>query len=136
VAVRMRGMAVIPIELFESAVHLRQGGKIHVGTGLVDPGQDGWQLMAFHAKTAADVHADHWEVHPEAEEILSCLIGKIRLYLRPERPGQEEEEIRLVAGTAAVVPRGRWHRIELDIPSNILAVTLPRGSRLEKRIGA
>jgi hypothetical protein len=38
-----------------------------------------------------------------------------------------------MAGTAAIVPRGRWHRIELDIPSNIMAVTLPRGSRLEKR---
>ncbi|MEV0151953.1 hypothetical protein AB0H64_44090, partial [Nonomuraea sp. NPDC050733] len=28
--------------------------------------------MAFHAKTDADVHADRWEVHPAAEEIVSC----------------------------------------------------------------
>ncbi|WP_307845136.1 cupin domain-containing protein [Planomonospora sp. ID67723] len=102
----------------------------------MDADRDGWQLRAFHAKTDADVHADHWEVHPEAEEVVSCLIGKMRLYLRPERPGQEEEEIRLTAGTAAIVPRGRWHRIELDIPSTIMAVTLPRGSRLEKRAEA
>ncbi|WP_239114977.1 cupin domain-containing protein [Planotetraspora kaengkrachanensis] len=102
----------------------------------MDSDQDGWQLTAFYARTDADVHADHWEVHPEAEEIVSCLIGKIRLYLRPEQPGQQEEEIRLTAGTAAIVPRGRWHRIKLDIPSNIMAVTLPRGSRLEKRTEA
>ncbi|MGN9843288.1 cupin [Nonomuraea sp. H19] len=129
-------MTVTPIDLFASFLRLHQGGEIHAGKRAMDSDQDGWQLMAFHAKTDADVHADHWEVHPEAEEVVSCLIGKIRLYLRPERPGQEEEEIRLVAGTAAIVPRGRWHRIELDIPSNIMAVTLPRGSRLEKRTEA
>ncbi|WP_327589871.1 cupin domain-containing protein [Nonomuraea sp. NBC_00507] len=129
-------MTVTSIDLLASSVHLHQGGTIHAGKRTTDFDQDGWQLLAFHAKTAADVHADHWEVHPEAEEIVACLIGKIRLYLRPERPGQQEEEIRLTAGTAAIVPRGRWHRIELDIPSNIMAVTLPRGSRLEPRAEA
>ncbi|MEV4888703.1 cupin [Nonomuraea sp. NPDC055795] len=122
-------MTITPIDLFASPLHLHQDGRVKAGT----PGQDGWRLTTFHAKTGADVHADHWEIHPEADELVSCLIGKIRLYLRPERPGRPEEEIRLIAGTAAVVPRGRWHRIELDIPSNIMAVTLPRGSRLEKR---
>ncbi|WP_433445328.1 cupin [Nonomuraea sp. CA-141351] len=126
-------MTVTPIDLLASFLHLHQGGEIHAGKRPLDFGQDGWQVVAFHAKSDADVRADHWEVHPEAEEVVSCLIGKIRLYLRPERPGQQEEEIRLMAGTAAIVPRGRWHRIELDIPSNIMAVTLPRGSRLEKR---
>ncbi|HUR01969.1 MAG TPA: cupin [Nonomuraea sp.] len=126
-------MTVTSIELFASSIHLHQGGKVHAERRTTDSDQDGWQLRAFHAKTDADVHADHWEVHPEAEEVVSCIIGKIRLYLRPERAGQEEEEIRLVAGTAAIVPRGRWHRIALDIPSNIMVVTLPRGSRLEKR---
>ncbi|MEU5989405.1 cupin [Spirillospora sp. NPDC047418] len=126
-------MTVTPIDLFGSAVHLRQGGTIHTGGAAAAPDEDGWRLTALHAKTGADVHADHWEVHPEADEVVSCLIGKIRLYLRPERAGRREEEIRLTAGTAAVVPRGRWHRIELDVPSTIMAVTLPRGSRLEKR---
>ncbi|MFI6600861.1 cupin [Nonomuraea sp. NPDC050536] len=129
-------MTVTPIDLFASSVHLHRGGKIHVEKETTDSDQDGWRLRAFHAKTDADVHAGHWEVHPEAEEVVSCLIGKIRLYLRPELPGHEEEEIRLVAGTAAIVPRGRWHRIELDIPSNIMAITLPRGSLLEKRAEA
>ncbi|GAA4104388.1 cupin [Actinomadura miaoliensis] len=126
-------MAVIPIDLFASSIRLQQGGRIRADRRTADVDQDGWRLRAFHAKTDADVHAGHWEVHPEAEEVVSCLIGKIRLYLRPERPGQEEEEISLTAGTAAIVPRGRWHRIELDTPSTIMAVTLPRGSRLEER---
>lgn len=118
-------MTVTPIDLFASSLHLLQGGEIHAGER--DSDQDGWQLTAFHAKTGAS----QWEMHPEADEVVSCLIGKIRLYLRAEGPGEEEEEIRLLAGTAAIVPRGRWHRIELDIPSNIMAITLPRGSRLE-----
>ncbi|SNS11048.1 cupin [Actinomadura mexicana] len=126
-------MTVTPIDLFSCSLHLHRGGEIQAGPRALDPERDGWRLTAFHAKTDADVHADHWEVHPEAEEVVSCLIGMIRLYLRPEEPGQREEEIRLTAGTAAIVPRGRWHRLELDTPSNVLAVTLPRGSRLEKR---
>jgi hypothetical protein len=47
----------------------------------------------------------------------------------PEQPGAAEE-IKLAAGTAVIVPRGRWHRIDLAASSDIMAVTLPRGSRL------
>lgn len=42
----------------------------------------------------------------------------------------------LIVGTAVIVPRGRRHRIELDAPSDIMAVTLLPGSRLEKRTKA
>ncbi|MER7364707.1 cupin [Nonomuraea wenchangensis] len=129
-------MSVTPIDLFASSVHLDQEGRIRAGRRTADLDGDGWRLTALHAKTGADVHVGHWEVHPEAEEIVSCLVGKIRLFLRPEGPGEQEEEVRLTAGTAVIVPRGRWHRIELDIPSDILAVTLPRGSRLERRVEA
>jgi hypothetical protein len=125
-------MTVTPIELFDSRIHLHRGGRIHAGARLADPGTDGWQLRAFHARTGADVHADRWRANPDAEEIVSCVIGKIRLFLRPERPGQQEEEIRLTAGTAAVVPRGRWHRIQLDIPSTIMMITPPGGALLEE----
>jgi len=98
-----------------------------------DAGRDGWQLMTFHVETDADLHADHWEVHPDAEELVSCLTGGIRLVLRPEPPGDPEEEIALTPGTAVIVPRGRWHRLALDAPGDIMSVTLPRGSLLEKR---
>ncbi|MFI9592672.1 cupin [Nonomuraea sp. NPDC052265] len=128
-------MTVTPFELFASSIRLDQGGGIHAAGRHTDPGQDGWQLTAFQAKTDDDVHADHWEIHPEAERVVSCLIGKIRLHLRPQEPGEQEDEeieIRLTAGRAAIVPRGRWHRIRLDIPSVVMTVTLPRGSRLEK----
>ncbi|MFE9623683.1 cupin [Streptomyces sp. NPDC006527] len=129
-------MTVTAIDLFSSFLHLRQGGEVHAGQPVFDHEGDGWQVMTFHCETDADVHADHWEVHPEADEVVSCLNGSIRLCLRPEQPGQEEEQIALAAGSAVIVPRGRWHRIALDATSDIMSVTLPRGSRLEKRTEA
>lgn len=89
--------------------------------------------MSFHVETDADAHADHWEVHPEAEEIVACLTGGIRLYFRPQGPGDAEQECAVTAGNAVIVPRGRWHRIELDAPSDIMSLTRGRGSRLEQR---
>jgi hypothetical protein len=128
-------MTVAPIELSASGIHLSRGGRIHAGARPADAGRDRWHLKAFHARTGDDVHADHWQANTQADEFVSCIIGKIRLYLCPERPGRqgEEEEIRLTAGTAAIVPRGRWHRIQLDIPSTIMIITQPCGGRSERR---
>ncbi|MFD9634855.1 cupin domain-containing protein [Streptomyces violascens] len=123
-----------PIDLFTSFIHLGDGGQVHPEPQVFkDSGRDGWHLMTFHVETDADVHADHWEVHPEAEELVTCLTGGIRLYFRPERQGEQEEETKLTPGAAVIVPRGRWHRIELDAPSDIMSVTVRRGSRLERR---
>ncbi|MCB5178999.1 cupin domain-containing protein [Streptomyces antimicrobicus] len=129
-------MTAAPIDLFSSFLHLDPSGRVSAEPPVFDTERDGWQLMTFHVETDADVHGDHWEVHSAADELVSCLTGGIRLHFRPERPGEAEEEIRLTAGTAAVVPRGRWHRIALDGPSDIMSVTLPRGSRLQRRTEA
>ncbi|SEE46184.1 Cupin domain-containing protein [Streptomyces sp. 2112.3] len=127
-------MTVTPIDLFASFIHLRPDGQARAEQPVFDTERDGWQLMTFHVESDADLHADHWEVHPEAEELVACLSGGIRLVLRPERPG-DEEEIKLPAGTAAIVPRGQWHRLALDAPGDIISLTMPRGSRLEQRTG-
>jgi mannose-6-phosphate isomerase-like protein (cupin superfamily) len=129
-------VSVVPIQLSASSLRLRRGGGIRAERDAQGSASDDWRLTVFHAKTAEDVHSDHWEVHPDADEVVSCLIGKIRLCLRAEpaeAAGRGAEEVRLPAGTAAIVPRGRWHRIELDVPSSIMTVTVPRGSRLEQR---
>ncbi|GHI41555.1 cupin [Streptomyces violascens] len=128
---------VPPIDLFARFIHLGDGGQVRPEPReFNDSGRDGWHLMTFHVETDADVHADHWEVHPEAEELVACLTGGIRLYFRPEQQGEQEAEVELAAGTAVVVPRGRRHRIELDAPSDIMSVTVRDGSRLERRADA
>ncbi|MEV4803236.1 hypothetical protein AB0K18_24800 [Nonomuraea sp. NPDC049421] len=121
-------VAVTPFDLLMSTVLLSASGEIHAGRRSID--RDGWRLRVLHARTATDVHGGHWALHPEADELVSCIVGKIRLYLRGE--GRGEEEIRLCAGTAAIVPRGRCHRIALDIPSTILTATLPPANRLDQ----
>lgn len=126
-------MTAAPIDLFSSFIHLDQSGEVSAARPVFDSERDGWQLMTFHVETDADVHGDHWEIHTEADELVSCLAGGVRLCCRPERPGEKEEEVTLAAGTAVIVPRGRWHRIALDGPSDIMSVTLPRGSRLQSR---
>ncbi|MFE9555780.1 cupin domain-containing protein [Streptomyces sp. NPDC006692] len=126
-------MTVTPIDLFGSFIHLHQDGRANAEPRKFDPSGEGWQVMAFHVETGADVHADHWEVHPSADEVVACLTGAIRLCFRPQAEGDEEEEVKVAAGTAVIVPRGRWHRIALDAPGDLLVVTLPRGSHLEKR---
>lgn len=66
-------------------------------------------------------------------EAVCCLTGGVRLHLRPVRPGGSEDMVSLQAGTAVVVPRGRWHRLELDAPSDLMSIILCHGTRLEER---
>ncbi|MEU8306991.1 cupin domain-containing protein [Actinomadura sp. NPDC048955] len=124
-----------PIDMFASALTFHPDGAVRAAEPRMTSDDGGWQVAAFRVETDEDVHADHWEVHPAAEEAVCCLSGGLRIYLRPEEPGGEEEVVRLAAGTAVVVPRGRWHRLELDGPSDVMSVTLRRGSRIEKRTG-
>ncbi|MER6625384.1 MULTISPECIES: hypothetical protein [unclassified Streptomyces] len=40
-----------------------------------------------------------------------------------------------VAGAAVIVPRGRRHRLEPDVPGDLMPITLRHGTRLGKRTG-
>ncbi|QKG20610.1 cupin [Actinomadura verrucosospora] len=123
-----------PIDMFALALTFHPDGAVRGAERRMTTDDGGWQVATFHVETDADVHADHWEVHPAAEEAVCCLSGGgLRMYFRPEEPGGEEEMTRLPAGSAVIVPRGRWHRIELDGPSDIMSITLRRGSLQEKR---
>ncbi|MFI5570917.1 cupin [Streptomyces sp. NPDC051740] len=129
-------MTTTTIDLFTSALHFHPDGDVRAAERqMTSSGSDAWQIATFHVETAADVHADHWEMHPQAEEAVCCLTGGVRLYFRPDTPGGAEDMVRLRAGTAAIVPRGRWHRLELDAPSDLMSITLRDGTRLEKRTG-
>lgn len=119
------------VDLFASFVHLYDDGRVEPAERTFGSGEPGWHVMTFHAETDAEVHADYWEKHTEADELVACLSGEIRLYLRTGEG--EEPAVPLTAGHAIAVPRGTWHRIELSCPSDIMSITFPRGSRLEQR---
>ncbi|MES9523735.1 cupin [Streptomyces capoamus] len=123
-----------PIDLFASALHIHPDGDVRAGERRMTSSDSGdWQLATFHVETDVDVHADHWEMHPQADEAVCCLTGGVRLYLRPVRPDDTEDMVKLQPGTAVIVPRGRWHRLELDAPSDLMSITLRHGTRLEER---
>lgn len=126
-----------PIDLFASALHIHPDGDVRAGERrMTSSDSGGWQLATFHVETDVDVHADHWEMHPQADEAVCCLTGGVRLYLRPVRPDDTddtEDMVKLQPGTAVIVPRGRWHRLELDAPSDLMSITLRHGTRLEER---
>ncbi|MFI9365022.1 cupin domain-containing protein [Kitasatospora sp. NPDC053057] len=125
---------IAAVDLFASALHIDPDGDVRATERRMTGGDsDAWQIATFHVETDADVHADHWEMHPAAEEAVCCLAGGVRVYFRPAEPGAAEELVPLAAGTAVVVPRGRWHRLELDAPSDLMSITLRNGTRLERR---
>ncbi|MFI0961187.1 cupin [Streptomyces sp. NPDC021080] len=127
---------VSPVDLFASALHIHPDGGVRAAERRMTSGDPGaWQIATFHVENDAEVHADHWEMHPEAEEAVCCLTGGVRLYFRPTGPDEPEHMVPLRAGTAAIVPRGRWHRLELDTASDLMSITLRRGTRLERRAG-
>lgn len=121
-------------DLFTTMLSFEPDGGVRPGERSFTGGYDaGWQAAAFHAETDAQVHADHWEMHPEADEAVCCLSGGLRVYFR-NADGEDgpEEMTRLPAGSAVIVPRGRWHRLELEAPSDLLSITPRRGTRLEE----
>ncbi|MDA4109148.1 cupin domain-containing protein [Mycolicibacterium holsaticum] len=128
-------MTVSPIDLYSAAIRLAGQHRAQHTERRFDAALDGWHIMAFRAETDDDSHADYWEMHPGADEVVTCLTGAIRMYLRAEDAG-DDEEIALAEGTAVIVPRGRWHRIEVDEPSDILAVTVLENTRLQARANA
>ena len=125
-----------PVDLSGHGVRLYPDGRVAAEPHPMHPAEDGWTLAIFAAETDADVHGDHWEMHPAGDELVTVLSGQIRIFLRPEGPSAgEEEPVTLAAGSAFVMPRGRWHRIEVPGPSRLMAITLRPGTRLERRAG-
>jgi mannose-6-phosphate isomerase-like protein (cupin superfamily) len=128
-------MASEHIDLFApSGLRLHPGGIVEVETPPRMTGQqDDWMVASFHAESDHDVHGDYWEIHPAGQEVVSVLSGHVRLVLRAESEDLQDESVTLATGTAYVVPQNRWHRLEVDGPTDLQSITSRRGTRLERR---
>ncbi|WP_433323476.1 MFS transporter [Spirillospora sp. CA-294931] len=121
-------MSLATIDLFTAGIRIHEDGRVDAGERRMSGDADGWQVAAFRAETDADVHADHWEIHPDSEELVCLLSGELRFYVRGA-----DAPTTLTPGTAVIVPRDTWHRLELGAPSDLLVITQRAGSRLEER---
>ncbi|MFF0453662.1 cupin domain-containing protein [Nocardia africana] len=124
-------MRLAPVDLFARGIRMLPDGRVFDEQRRMSGDMEGWTLATFRVATDADVHGDHWEMHPSGEELVAVLSGGIRMYLREAGDGADPVSLR--AGQAFIVPRGRWHRIEVDEPSELMSLTLRRGTELEKR---
>jgi mannose-6-phosphate isomerase-like protein (cupin superfamily) len=81
----------------------------------------------------ASVHADHWECHPDGDEVLCVLEG--RLLAAVDRHGTTEEAV-IGRGQAFIVPRRSWHRLRVLEPGRLLFFTPRAGTVLRPHASA
>lgn len=85
---------------------------------------DGRLIMSF--ELAEDM--SHWEMHPAGDEILLALSGRMAVVLQGATDGDPDESFALKAGEAFVVPRGRWHRLNVIEPGEVVFMTPGEGT--------
>jgi mannose-6-phosphate isomerase-like protein (cupin superfamily) len=67
-----------------------------------------------------------WEMHPAGDEIVYLLSGAVSLILEEEGG---ERSVELGARMAYRIPRGRWHRMRVRAPGEMLFITRGAGTR-------
>jgi hypothetical protein len=60
------------------------------------------------------------EMHPDADELLYLVCGRVRVRLELDSGARDVE---LGADQAIVVPRGVWHRIFIEEPGRLVHIT-------------
>jgi mannose-6-phosphate isomerase-like protein (cupin superfamily) len=78
-------------------------------------------------RTNDDVHASKWERHPNGDELLCVVSGRIDVVL--EEPSGERV-IPLEPLSALIVPQGVWHRLLVKEPAVLVGVTRPADTQL------
>jgi len=85
---------------------------------LVERSSGTWRINGYTIESSA--LGGNGELHPDADEPLYLLSGRIRVRLELEG-GDREAEVR--PGQALAIPRGTWHRIIVDEPAQLINVT-------------
>lgn len=69
----------------------------------------------------ASVHAEFWERHPTGDEVLCVLTGRLRATV--SLADQSVISVDIAPGQAFIVPRARWHRLQVVEPGRLLFCT-------------
>ena len=69
----------------------------------------------------------NWEMHPNGDEIVCLLEGRVTFVL--ERGGREDRIELAAAGAYVLVPRGTWHTAKTSTPSRMLFIIAGEGTQ-------
>ena len=108
-----------PIDLSTTYLSLDRESRARVleaGSG-PPPRIDGYTIGAAHMRRNPP-HAG--EVHPDGDEILYLISGRIDVIL--EEP-TGNRTLTVEPGHAIIVPQGVWHRVEVREPCHLLFIT-------------
>lgn len=75
--------------------------------------------VTFGVATMSENSPHGGEMHPDGDEILYLISGKVRVVFLDS----EEEDIDVKPGDGLVVPKGTWHRVDIVEPSQIVYLT-------------
>lgn len=76
------------------------------------------------------VHADHWECHPEGDETLCVLEGRLLVVIEQE---DDTRQVVIEKGQTFIVPRACWHRLQVLEPGRLLFFTPAAATELRPR---
>lgn len=118
-----------PRKLTETYLELRAGGAVEAIPLTPDFWPDlieGRRRLEGRLIMAAAMSEDmtHWEVHPAGDEILLLLSGEMTIILE----GDPDETFTMQSGEAFIVPRGRWHRVKVTEPGEMVFMTPGEGT--------
>lgn len=74
------------------------------------------------------------ELHPDGDELLLILSGRVQVILSEGEDDEESVEVR--GGQSFIVPRGMWHRVRVLEPASIVHITPGPKSRHRRSVQA
>ncbi len=75
--------------------------------------------LTFGVATMSENSPHGGEIHPDGDEVLYLISGKVRVVFLDN----DEDDIDVEPGAGLVVPKGTWHRVDIIEPSQIVYLT-------------
>ena len=126
------------LDLQDYCVHLARDGamrsyaktaELFRNSGKCSELMDGRTLALYYVKSPHDVHYPVWEMHPEGDELLILVSGSLSVDFRE---GAMQRTAPLPPQAAFIVRAGIWHRLILNEPSVLIAIT-PRVNTVHEK---
>ncbi len=73
----------------------------------------------FGVATMSENSPHDGEMHPDGDEVLYLISGKVRVTLETD----PVQELDMLPGDGMIVPKGIWHRVDIVEPSQIVYLT-------------